>query len=184
MSDPIPEQEEPKAGADGTDLQAENAALHDRLLRALAEAENTRRRAERDTGEAGLYAVSNFARQLLEIVDNLDRAIAAAKGHSAGQDGDAPLIEGVEATRRMLLAMFERFGIRKVDALGRPFDPALHEAMMEADDTSKAPGAVVDVLQDGYTIHDRLLRPARVVVAKRRSDETTPEASTGVGIEP
>jgi molecular chaperone GrpE len=185
MSDRIiPEQEEPKAAGDGTDQQAENAALNDRLLRALAEVENTRRRAERDTGEARQYAVANFARQLLEIVDNLDRAIAAAEIRSPGQDCDAPLIEGVQATQRMLMAMLERFGIRKIDALGVPFDPTLHEAIMEVDDTSQAPGSVVDVLQDGYTIHDRLLRPARVVVAKRRSDQTTPDTSTGVGIEP
>lgn len=151
-------------------LQAENASLRDRLLRALADAENTRRRAERSVEDARQYAVADFARELLTVADNLQRAIAAAERESSGPSSDASLLEGVRATQRMLLAVFERFGIRKIEALGAAFDPTLHEAVMELDDPAQAPGAVVQVMEDGYMIRDRLLRPARVAIAKRRGN--------------
>ena len=149
-------------------LQAENADLRERMLRALADAENTRRRAERSAQDAGRYAVANFARELLPVVDNLERTTNAA---TLGQPptSDSALLAGVAATQRLLQHALEQFGIRKIDAKGAPFDPALHEAMMEVADASHPPGVVVDVMEDGFTIHDRLLRPARVVVAQRRA---------------
>jgi molecular chaperone GrpE len=147
-------------------LQADNAALRDRLLRALAEAENERRRAERTAAEARQYAVADFARELLEVLDNLQRAIAAAEQAAAASSADQALIDGVRATERMLVALLERFGVRRIEALGRRFDPNLHEALFEVDDDAHPPGTVVQVVEDGYTIHHRLLRPARVVVAK------------------
>ena len=147
-------------------LVAENASLRDRLLRALADAENTRRRAERAAAEARKYAIADFARELLAVADNLQRTIAAAS-RSPETVEDQALIEGVRATERLLEHTFSRFGIQKIDALGKPFDPTLHEAVMEVDDPSQPPGTVVRVAEDGYTIHDRLLRPARVLVAKR-----------------
>jgi molecular chaperone GrpE len=158
-------------------LVAENASLRDRLLRALADAENTRRRAERTAEEARQYAISDFARDLLTVADNLQRTIAAAERHSPETVEDAALIEGVRATDRILQHTLERFGIRKIDALGRRFDPTLHEAVMEVDDYSQPPGTVVRVVEDGYTIHDRLLRPARVFIARRRAQapSTQPE---------
>jgi molecular chaperone GrpE len=158
-------------------LVAENASLRDRLLRSLADAENTRRRAERTAEEARQYAISDFARDLLTVADNLQRTIAAAERHSPETVEDAALIEGVRATDRILQHTLERFGIRKIDALGRRFDPTLHEAVMEVDDYSQPPGTVVRVVEDGYTIHDRLLRPARVFIARRRAQapSTQPE---------
>jgi molecular chaperone GrpE len=147
-------------------LVAENASLRDRLLRALADAENTRRRAESAAAEARKYAIADFARELLAVADNLQRTIAAAS-RSPETVKDQALIEGVRATERLLEHTFSRFGIQKIDPLGEPFDPTLHEAMMEVDDPSQPPGTVVRVAENGYKIHDRLLRPARVFVVKR-----------------
>ena len=161
------------AGADNAEesatLAAENASLRDRLLRSLADAENTRRRAERRAADARQYAISDFAAELLAAVDNLQRAIAAAEDRAEQAPGEAAaLLDGVHATQRLFLATLNRFGVRKIDALGRSFDPALHEAIIEVDDQSRPPRSVVSVLEDGYTIHDRLLRAARVAVAKPR----------------
>jgi molecular chaperone GrpE len=150
-------------------LVAENASLRDRLLRALADAENTRRRAERAAEEARQYAIADFARELLVVADNLQRTIAAADRYSPETVEDAALIEGVRATARLLERTLERFGIRKIEALSKRFDPALHEAVMEVEDSSQPPGTVVRVVEDGYTIHDRLLRPARVFVLRHGS---------------
>ena len=111
--------------------------------------------------------IADFARELLAVADNLQRTIAAASRHSPEKVEDEALIEGVRATDRLLEHTFSRFGIQKIDARGKPFDPTLHEAMMEVDDPSQPPGAVVRVAEDGYKIHDRLLRPARVFVVKR-----------------
>lgn len=149
-------------------LAASNADLQDRLLRALAEVENTRRRAERSAYEARQYAIADFARELLPVADNLDRALEAAKSEPQGSQADSALVEGVDATRRMLASTLEKFGVRKIDALGARFDPAFHEAMMEAADDAYPPGTVAGVVQDGYLIHDRLLRPARVIVSERK----------------
>jgi molecular chaperone GrpE len=163
------------AGEEAVDvaaLQAENASLRDRLLRALADAENMRRRAERTAQDARRYAISDFVRELLPVADNLQRTILAAERQAPETAADAAMIEGVRATLRLLMQALERFGVRKIEALGARFDPALHEAMMEADDPSHPPGTVVRVMEDGYTIHDRLLRPARVVVAKQRRDSS------------
>jgi molecular chaperone GrpE len=153
---------------DTATLVAENASLRDRLLRALADAENTRRRAERRAEEARQYAFADFALEVLSIADNLRRAIAAATDSETAEDRG--LIEGVQATERLLEQVLGRFGIRKIEALDKPFDPIFHEAIMEVQDPSRPPGTVVRVAEDGYTIHDRLLRPARVIVAKRNSE--------------
>lgn len=155
----------PGSGTDATEaLQAENAALQDRALRALADAENTRRRAERSLQDERQFAVTGLARELLPILDNLRRAIVASE--QAPSQG-ASLIDGVRATERLLMGVLQRVGVQRVDALGAPFDPSRHEAMMEVDDPSNAPGTVADVLEEGYVIHDRLLRPARVTVTRR-----------------
>lgn len=157
--------------ADVAALQAENASLRDRMMRALADTENTRRRAERSAQEARQFANTDFARELLAVGDNLQRALAAAEQQVSDKPIDAALIEGVHATQRMLEGILERFGVRRIEAQGAPFDPALHEAMMEVNDASQEPGSVARVMEDGYTIHDRLLRPARVAVTARRPDE-------------
>lgn len=169
-------------------LVAENAALRDRLLRALADAENTRRRAERGAEEVRKYAIADFARELLIVVDNLHRAIAAAEAPGVATTEGAALAEGARATLRLLLRTLESFGVRPVAALGQRFDPNLHEAIMEVDDPSQPPGTVTRVIEDGYTINDRLLRPARVAITKRRplssmstpADEQTHSAPSAV----
>ena len=151
------------AGPD-RDLAAEIGSLHDRLMRALAETENTRRQGERRVQEAHDYAIADFARELLQVVDNLRRAIDAGAADREG--GGNGLLEGVAATDRILTQILNRYGVKEVEARGQPFDPRKHEAVMETEGTDEPPGSVVKVLEDGYTLHDRLLRPARVVVAK------------------
>ena len=148
-------------------IVAENAALRDRLLRALADAENTRRRAERGTEEVRKYAIAEFARELLIVVDNLHRTIVAAESQGPVTPETAALIEGVRVTLRVLMRTLERFGVRRIEALGVRFDPNVHEAIMEVDDPSQPTGTVTRVVEDGYTINERLLRPARVIVSRR-----------------
>src|SRR5581483_5792201 len=145
------------------DLAAENASLRERLLRALADAENARRQRDLRAEDAQRYAITNFARELLEVVDNLRRAIEASPAQDkAERDG---LVGGVVATDRLLAKILKRFGVEPINALNAPFDPAKHEAVMEVDETGKPPRSVVEVLEAGYMLHDRLLRPARVAVA-------------------
>lgn len=172
---PTPE-EFPPASPPGTEQaeaakdapqQAEIAQLKDQLLRALAETENTRRRAERDREDAGKYAVTNFARDMLTVADNLRRAIDAVPADAkTGNTALATLMEGVELTDRQLQSMLEKHGIARVNPMDQAFDPNLHQAMFEVPGTGKPSGIVVQVLQVGYVIHGRLLRPALVGVAK------------------
>jgi molecular chaperone GrpE len=156
-----------KEATDVATLVAENASLRDRLLRALADAENVRRQADRAIAEARKFAIADFARELLVVVDNLQRTIDAIESKAASQN--AALLEGIGATQRIFTQTLNRFGVHEIDALGRRFDPNLHEAIAEVDDPSQPPGTVVRVVERGYTIHDRLLRPARVFVAKRHT---------------
>jgi molecular chaperone GrpE len=158
-------------------LHEENKSLQDRLLRALADAENTRRQADRTIAEARQYAVSDLARELLTVVDNLQRTVEAAERQSPTSVENAALLEGVRATLRAFLQTLERFGIRPIDAQGKPFDPNVHEAVMEVDDPSKPPGTVTRVVEQGYTVRDRLLRPARVVVSRKPGEKSAKTAS-------
>jgi molecular chaperone GrpE len=169
--------------ADAAALVEENAALRDRLLRALAEAENARRRADRAVDEARRYGISDFARELLVVADNLRRTIAAVEGQVSATAIDKALIEGVQATERVLTKALERFGVRRIEAVGERFDPKLHEAVMEAEDAARAAGTVASVVEDGYTIHDRLLRPARVAVTRSPSGAGAP-SDQAVGAQP
>lgn len=129
-------------------------------LRAAAEAENVRRRASRDIESAHKFALENFGRELLAVVDSLEMGLAAADS----ADADA-LREGSEATCKLLKTTLERFGIVEVDPEGEPFDPELHEAMSMMPAPNAEPGSVVQVIQKGYALNGRLLRPARVIVA-------------------
>ena len=147
------------------DPSSEIASLRERLMRALAEIENTRRQGERREQDARQYAITNFARELLQVVDNLRRAVEAGATDAGPRKADG-LIEGVAATDRILTQILNRFGVAELNALNEPFDPMKHEAVMATDETERPPGSVAQVLENGYTIHDRLLRPARVVVAK------------------
>lgn len=151
---------------DAASLVEENAGLRDQVLRALAEAENARRRAERAVDDVRQYGISDFARELLVVADNLQRTIAAIENHASATAIDTALIEGVRATERVLTKALERFGVRRIPAVGERFDPTRHEAVMEVEDASRPAGTVTSALEDCYTIHNRLLRPARVAVAK------------------
>lgn len=158
------------AGAGGdrvAKLEAQVADLKDQLLRAMAETENTRRRAQRDREDASKYAVSSFAKELVTVADNLRRALDAVPAEGREKDDMLKsLAVGVEATERQLFAAFDRAGIKKIDPTGEPFDPNFHQVMFEIENTGKAAGTVIQVLQPGYTIHGRLLREAMVGVAK------------------
>jgi molecular chaperone GrpE len=148
-------------------LQAEAADLKDRLLRALAETENLRRRTEREKQDASQYAVTRFARDMLSIADNFARALAACPADKleAADPAIKAVIEGVEATERQLLATLERHGVKKIETEGAKFDPHLHQAIAEVPGHGKPQGTIINVVQTGYVIGDRLLRPAMVTVA-------------------
>lgn len=164
-------------------LQQENADLKDRLLRAMSEAENTRRRAIRDREDAQRYGAQKFAGDMVIVSDNLRRAIAALKpeDRAASPETVQSLIDGVEATERQLLATFERHGIKEITPqAGDRFDAHLHEAMFEVPNSGQPAGTVVHVVEAGYMIGDRLLRAARVGVAK--AEEGAPK-SGGVDIQ-
>ena len=150
-------------------LLAENAELKDRVLRALAEAENIRRRAERDRLDASQYAVTKFARDILAVADNFARAIEAcpAEAKESASQQVKGVIEGVEATERQLLATLENHGVKQIDTSDGKFDPNFHQAIAEVAGEGKPPGSIVNVVQTGYVIGDRLLRPAMVTVARR-----------------
>jgi molecular chaperone GrpE len=166
---PLPETEIPVNEADA--LRAELADTRDRMLRALAEAENTRRRAEREKQDASQYAVTKFARDMLQIADNFTRALAAlpADRREAADPAVKAVLDGVEATERQLLANLERHGVKPVDTSDGRFDPNFHQAIAEVPGNGKPGGSIVDVVQSGYMIGDRLLRPAMVTVARRES---------------
>ena len=149
------------------ELEAEAAKLKNEVLYAKAETENVRRRLEQQAEDRGKYAVGSLAKDVLAVADNLRRALdSVPPAAREGNDAVNSLIVGVEMTERELLVTFERYGIRMVNAMGERFDPNLHQAMMEVEDPSHLEGTVVMVMQAGYTLHDRLLRPALVGVAK------------------
>ncbi|MFL5236759.1 MAG: nucleotide exchange factor GrpE [Rhizomicrobium sp.] len=156
-------------GDDLATLKVENAELKDRLLRALADVENTRRRAERDRLDASQYAVTKFARDILAVADNFARAIEAcpADARESASPQVKAVIEGVEATERQLLGTLERYGVKPIDTTDGKFDPNFHQAIAEVPGEGRAPGSIVTVVQTGYVIGDRLLRPAMVTVARR-----------------
>jgi molecular chaperone GrpE len=158
-------------------LKAENASLQDRLLRALADAENTRRRAAQSAEAARQRTIADVVLEMLPILDNLQRAIAAASNRASEPTGSVSVTDGVRATEAMLLTALKRFGVRKVESVGAAFDPSLHDAILEQDPSSQPPGTIIGVIEDGYTIGDRLLRPARVIVAGRSSNRATPSDS-------
>jgi molecular chaperone GrpE len=149
-----------------TALETELAEVKDRLLRALAESENTRRRAQREREDALRYAAAGFAKDLLSAADNLRRALDSLPEEEAGDERTKSLLLGVAATERELLSAFERHGIRRIDPRGERFDHNYHQAVFEVENTGQPGGTVVEVLQPGYVLHDRLLRPAMVGVAK------------------
>lgn len=153
-------------------LEAEAAELKEQALRARAEVENVLRRTQREKQDIAAYAISDFARNLLPVADNLRRALEAVPAEQREEQHIKALAEGVEMTEKELLAALEKNGIRKVDPAGEKFDHNYHQAMAEVDAPDQAPGTVVDVYQPGYVIKDRLLRPAMVTVAKKTSQRS------------
>jgi len=149
-------------------LVSENSELKDRALRALAETENMRRRSDREAADARTYAVTNFARDMLSVIDNMERALASVGPEPrAVADGLLKtLIEGVELTAKDLASVLVRHGVKRLDPQGEKFDPNFHQAMFEAPDPNVPSGAVSQVVQSGWRIGDRVLRPALVGVSK------------------
>jgi molecular chaperone GrpE len=159
----------PAAEADPVEaLKAENAELRDRFLRLAAEMDNLRRRTERDVKDAKSYSVAGFARDMLAVSDNLRRALEAVPAEMrAGADATlTTLLEGVELTERSMLSALERHGVKKIEAEGQKFDPNFHQAMFEVPNPAVPNNTVLQVVQAGYTIGERVLRPAMVGVAK------------------
>jgi molecular chaperone GrpE len=155
-------------------LEAKVAEQQDRLLRALAEAENTRRRTQREREEATKYAISGFAKDLLSAADNLHRALDSLPEAEVRDERTRSLLAGVAATERELLSVFERHGIRRIDPIGERFDHNFHQAIFETERSDEPPGTIVEVLQPCYVLHDRLLRPAMVGVAKPPGKQAEP----------
>src|SRR5947208_9958859 len=162
-------------------LLKENEELKDRALRVAADMENLRRRTARDVHDARTYAVANFARDMLSVSDNLRRALDAipAEAKAAGDAGFKALIDGVEITERAMLSALERHGVKKLAPEGAKFDPNFHQAMYEVPNPDVPAGTVVQVVQPGYSIGERVLRPAMVGVAKGG-----PKAAAEVKVEP
>lgn len=148
-------------------LEAENAELKDRLLRVLAELENVRRRAERDLNDMQQYAVAKFAGDMLRVADNMERAIASIPAEARNGEGALKtLIQGVELTEKEMLRSLEKHGVKKFDPMGERFDPNFHEALFEVPDPSVPSGTVTQVVEAGYSIGSRPLRPAKVGIAR------------------
>jgi molecular chaperone GrpE len=151
-----------------TKAEAERDEMKDRLLRTLADMENLRRRTEREVADARAYGVTSFARDMLNVADNLRRALESVPAEAReGMEGALQaLVEGVELTERDLLKTLERHGVRRLEPQGQKFDPNHHQAMFEVPDPSVPNGTVTQVVQAGYVIGDRVLRPALVGIAK------------------
>jgi molecular chaperone GrpE len=149
-------------------LQLENTALKDKVLRTLADMENLRRRTEKEAADAKIYGVTSFARDMLTFADNLHRAIESVPAVSR-EAADAPLksfIEGIELTERDFASRLAKYGVKKLDPLGGKFDPNLHEALFEIPDETVPNGTVQQVVEDGYVIGERVLRPAKVGISR------------------
>ena len=161
---------DPEAEASPEDVMArleeEAATARDNALRALADAQNVKRRAEQDVEKARKFALEQFAKELLPVVDNMERALEATEGH----DEAVKLIaEGVELTLKSFLDALKKFNVEAVDPQGEPFDPNLHQAMSMVENNEVEPNSVIAVMQKGYTLNGRLLRPAMVMVSKAAS---------------
>lgn len=166
-------------------LRVENEELRDRLLRVMAEMENVRRRMERERQDTAKYAVSNFARDMVGVGDNLRRAIEHVPAEAAANDPALKsFLDGVELTDRELMNVLERHGVVRLEPLGQKFDPNMHQAMFELEDAEKPAGTIVQVMQPGYSIGERCLRPALVGVSKGGTAQTESEAKSDPKSEP
>lgn len=147
-------------------LQGELEASKDKMMRAVADAENTKRRALKERDDASKFAVSSFSRDMIPVADNLRRALEAIPQDLKGDERISNLVDGIEATERELLRSFEKHGLAKLDPMGTLFDPNFHEVMFETPMPEKPAGTIINVMETGYMLHGRLVRPARVGVVK------------------
>lgn len=155
----------------------------EQLLRALAETDNLRKRAQKEKEETAQYAITKFARDLLGVADNLNRAIESLTTTPTPPENDA-FVEGVKITEKELLKVFEQYKIKQIEALGQPFNPHFHQAMFEQETTDHPAGTVMTLIQTGYTISDRLLRPALVGVAKQKDPSPSESSAAPIDQEP
>lgn len=169
IMDPLKEMEEKVES-----LKNEAAESHDRLLRLAAEFENYKKRSAREMNDFRKFANESFVKAMLPVVDNLDRAIESS---SNDKHANSSVVEGVNMTLMEILKVFEQYGIKPIESLGKTFDPSLHQAVMQEDDEAYPENTVSKELQKGYMIHDRLLRPAMVVVSKKKAEPENHETS-------
>ena len=162
-------------------LNEEITSLKDQRLRAIAELENFRKRAEKDQSDALKYGISNFAKEIINIRDNIERAQGSISDEAKNNEAIKSVIEGIDLIAQSVVSTFEKIGIKKIESLNEKFDHNLHQAMMEIENEELEPGTIVQELIPGYTLHDRLLRPAMVGVSKKskknddNADKSAPE---------
>ena len=159
--------------------QEELQIYQDKYIRLAAEFENYKRRAQRDQSDTIRYANESLLKNLLSTIDNLERAIQSGK--DAGTNG--PLMEGVELTHKQFIETVGKLGVRQVSSIGNPFDPTMHQAVARVESDTAEPNTVVEEFQKGYFLHDRILRPAMVTVAKEKSEQTEPSSTQDTGEE-
>jgi molecular chaperone GrpE len=183
--EPAAQPEPAAAPKSSTSLDRELADTKDRLLRALADMDNMRKRTEREVADARIYGISSFARDILGVADNMHRAMAALDDElrAKADEGLKALLDGVELTERELINVLEKNGVKRIEPLGQKFDPNRHQAMYEIEDASVPAGSVLQVMQAGYLIGDRVLRPALVAVAKG-GDKAPPVAASSANDNP
>jgi len=152
--------------------EKESEEMYDRLLRASAEFDNFKKRSSREMDEFRKFANQSLIREMLAVVDNLELAMNSTNGHKAI---DKDLLQGLEMTHKEILKVFDKFNVKPIDAKGQPFDPTFHEAVMQEETSDSPKNTVINELQRGYLIHDRLLRPSMVVVAKPKENNEGPK---------
>ena len=184
LSEPPKEKEEEVSPEDLIEkLNEEISGLKDQRLRAIAELENFRKRAEKDQSDALKYGISNFAKEIINIRDNIERAQSSISEEAKNNETIKSVIEGIDLIAQSVVSTFEKIGIKKIESLNEKFDHNLHQAMMEIEDDDLEPGTIVQELIPGYTLHDRLLRPAMVGVSKKtkKNDDTAENSSPEEG---
>ena len=165
-------------------LNEDITSLKDQRLRAIAELENFRKRAEKDQSDALKYGISNFAKEIINIRDNIERAQSSISEEAKNNEGIKSVVEGIDLIAQSVITTFEKIGIKKIESLNEKFDHNLHQAMMEIENDDLEPGTIVQELIPGYTLHDRLLRPAMVGVSKKKKkDEEIANKPTSEGLE-
>ena len=158
-------------------LNTQIEELKDQRLRSIAELENYRKRSEKDQADALKYGIANFAKEVVSISDNIERANASIVDELKQEEKIKPVIEGLDLIRQSIISVLDRFGIKKIEAMDQKFDHNFHQAMIEIERDDCEPGIVVQELIPGYTLHDRLLRPSMVGVSKKKTDHTDDKSS-------